>query len=690
MDGADENGGQQQQLLVGLAGKERIKRMMSQGNPAQAIADFGAENGLDMPAADAIYALLDSLGHSRREVHSAALEAAVLAMQRQIQGETLPHDQFIALLARIVHYLDIPQLQHLPLLLLARRPQLVPPDIRQRIRESPALYERCSAGIKRELWHQDHELFRNHMLPLIRTYAADGSLLWMSREIVGEASDARSIKRRENAALVDIVEAIDADLQLYMQTLGMVRELFVETHDPALGTLRLDLVMAVHDKGISKLTGDDLCYGLAWPLDACISKQSMDNRRVLELQKYFDRIDRNNAPYGEIALILCSPYSRHILAQHILAIIEEVAISAGVHDRMSEWKWPSLMLSMGLSAYSMILQEDPEIPKLNNKLVRQFFESMYAYIEVARKHDRMYSARLQQDDVGNSIKRVRLNHQGAFSGAGSDGRPATMEDCGLRPAPDAIAILESMELARQVLYAFVLRRAASLDIGMVNIWLPVVADLLPAVLGLAGDSVRPGGGSDQPAASPPPPPEVALPLRMAAFEIDAFVQSLVSRICASSSAVAVVLNQACAEMDRVQDQGGGSGAIEALETPLVRFLARMGRTRHCGHEQTVVFLEACTRLVSAGYNGASAASEAAGPSLGDSAAGGHAQVSNKESAVYFVFQFAEHAAASSVVDPAHIAQLKELYARLASASPQQAFKYRICRANCPATARFLD
>ncbi|KAJ2771483.1 hypothetical protein IWQ57_002198, partial [Coemansia nantahalensis] len=101
MSMSDADGGDSpRQLLVGAAGKETIKRMLSQGRPAQAIASFGADNGLDIPAADAIYALLDSLGHARREVHNTALEAAVLAMQTQMQGEALPQDQFLALLAR--------------------------------------------------------------------------------------------------------------------------------------------------------------------------------------------------------------------------------------------------------------------------------------------------------------------------------------------------------------------------------------------------------------------------------------------------------------------------------------------------------------------------------------------------------------------------------------------------------------
>ncbi|KAJ2297452.1 hypothetical protein IWW54_006780, partial [Coemansia sp. RSA 2705] len=213
-------------LLVGDAGKDAIKRAMSMGKPDQAIADFRAANCLEIPAADAVYALLDSLGHSRHSVHTAALDAAVHAAQKQIQSEPLPADQHSALLAQIRLYLDIPQLQHLPLQLLAKQPRLIQNDIHQKICASPRLYESCNITIKRVLWHQDFALFRQHMVPLIQAYAENDDLLWMSREIASDSAKEFTSRRRKNTALADISSAIGADLRLYMQTLGMVRERF--------------------------------------------------------------------------------------------------------------------------------------------------------------------------------------------------------------------------------------------------------------------------------------------------------------------------------------------------------------------------------------------------------------------------------------------------------------------------------
>ncbi|KAJ2243142.1 hypothetical protein GGH97_003664, partial [Coemansia sp. RSA 475] len=231
---------------------------MSMGNPQQAIADYRAANSLDLPAADAVYALLDSMGVTRHSVHSTALVAASSAAINHIQNNPLSNDKHMTLLEHIRHYMDFPQLQQLPLQLLDIQPRMIPFDICEKICKSPRLYESCSTNIKRVLWQQNTDLFRQHMFPLIQSYADSEDLLWMSREMTTNAVMKFTSRRRKNKSLLDISAAIGADLRLYMQTLGMIRELFLETNNPAFGTLRLDLVMLMHENDVSDIIGDDI------------------------------------------------------------------------------------------------------------------------------------------------------------------------------------------------------------------------------------------------------------------------------------------------------------------------------------------------------------------------------------------------------------------------------------------------
>ncbi|KAJ1763095.1 hypothetical protein LPJ58_000156 [Coemansia sp. RSA 1591] len=615
------------QPLVGDAGKESIKHAMSMGNPQQAIADYRAANSLDLPAADAVYALLDSMGVTRHSVHSTALVAASSAAINHIQNNPLSNDKHMTLLEHIRHYMDFPQLQQLPLQLLDIQPRMIPFDICEKICKSPRLYESCNTNIKRVLWQQNTDLFRQHMFPLIQSYADSEDLLWMSREMTTNAVMKFTSRRRKNKSLLDISAAIGADLRLYMQTLGMIRELFLETNNPAFGTLRLDLVMLMHENDVSDIIGDDICHGLAWPLDACITKQLMDDRRVQELQSYFDRFNNENMPYGEISLILSSPYSRHVLAQYVLSILEAIAPESAVSQRYKELKFPRVLLTMGLSAQELIQQDHPKIPKDSRLKTREFFQSLLVHIE----------------------------------------------DTAAQPVPEATSILTINGIARQVLYTFVLKLAANQNMDALNTWLSVIGDFLHSALGISSETPPYQISLDAQTESRIPQ---AIPVshNIDAFELDAFIQSIVSCICSNHRATATILNDMCLDLDLRSDVDGGT--MEPIKLPLVKLLDQVGRLRHCGHEQMIAFLTGCASFISAEYGV-------------DSASSPQTTIEAKENAVYCVYKLCEHAAANYVVDPAHIDVLKEQYNKLSLACPSQAFKYQIVSSNCPNASKFL-
>ncbi|KAJ2395795.1 hypothetical protein GGI23_004169 [Coemansia sp. RSA 2559] len=584
------------------------------------------------------------------------------------------------------HYLAVPRLQHLPLMLIERHPRLVPDDICQAILRTPALYQKCSVVVKRELWRRDHALFADYMIPLIDSYAKNEELLDMAREICSSNVKAYSARRRAHPALARITSAIDADLQLYMQTLGMVRARFLETNSPAFGTLRLDLVMTMHENDVAEITRNDVCHGLAWWLDACIMKQAMDERRVIELQKYFDGIDPENAPYGEIALILSSPYSRHILAQYIFFILEDIAPNAEVSTRYSDLTWPSLVLRIGLLAHDLLSQEHPKLPGFDRSVTRKFFRSLIPFVLAAQKHDRKLGPYEQHLLKGSVAKLAHLNHVGALPS--EDAVYSKMSDP--QPSDEDISILVSSELARQVLYVFLLKRVAEFDIAMLNIWLPAISEALRTSLGLSNDMY-----DSISAESPQQQPLVALDLRQNAFECDAFILSLVLHIKETKGLVSAVLNSAIQGLD-LEGQGikGAntdgiiSQATEAV--PLLRFLDQQARVRHCAHEQVVSFLIECTDILSAEYNtNVGGGSGAAIDASGAQAQAQTVPIHNKESAVYFVFVLTEHAAAKYAVDPEQLGKLNKLYHKLAAVSPPQAFEYRVSSANCPNALKFL-
>ncbi|KAJ2673560.1 hypothetical protein IWW42_002283 [Coemansia sp. RSA 1085] len=514
----------------------------------------------------------------------------------------------MALLDRIRSYMDIPRLQQLALQLLATEPNLIPEDIGQKICASAHLYERCNISIKRTLWKQNISLFRQHILPLIHDYSNNRDLLYMSREVAGDSAREFTIRRRKNSALLGLSAAIGTDLRLYMQTLGVIRDLFLELNDPALGTLRLDLVMVMHENDIGKLVNDDVCYGLAWPLDACIIKQHMDEHQVQELQSYFDKFDNESMPYGEISLILSSPYARNILAQHVLSILEKIAPISAVSQRYKELTFPRAMLTMGLSARDLIQQDHPRLPKDSQLKTRAFFQSLLEHIEDSSK----------------------------------------------QPTKEDVSILSANGIARQIIYAFVLKHATDQHSNIASAWLLVIHGIVPAILGIADASID----------SEANPPAISTSHSIDAFELDAFIQRLVNCICTSDRTIAAILNS-------IPQTQASLGSVEAIQLPLLQLLIRVGRLRHHGHEQIISFLAGCSKLLAFEYE----------------AIGGNAF--SKEAAALFIFQFCEYAAAHCAIDPACVGTLEEQYNKLVSVSPRQAFKYQIARCNCPNASKFL-
>ncbi|KAJ1752843.1 hypothetical protein LPJ78_000962 [Coemansia sp. RSA 989] len=430
----------------------------------------------------------------------------------------------------------------------------------------------------------------------------------MSREVAGDSAREFTIRRRKNSALLGLSAAIGTDLRLYMQTLGVIRDLFLELNDPALGTLRLDLVMVMHENDIGKLVNDDVCYGLAWPLDACIIKQHMDEHQVQELQSYFDKFDNESMPYGEISLILSSPYARNILAQHVLSILEKIAPISAVSQRYKELTFPRAMLTMGLSARDLIQQDHPRLPKDSQLKTRAFFQSLLEHIEDSSK----------------------------------------------QPTKEDVSILSANGIARQIIYAFVLKHATDQHSNIASAWLLVIHGIVPAILGIADASID----------SEANPPAISTSHSIDAFELDAFIQRLVNCICTSDRTIAAILNS-------IPQTQASLGSVEAIQLPLLQLLIRVGRLRHHGHEQIISFLAGCSKLLAFEYE----------------AIGGNAF--SKEAAALFIFQFCEYAAAHCAIDPACVGTLEEQYNKLVSVSPRQAFKYQIARCNCPNASKFL-
>lgn len=79
--------------------------------------------------------------------------------------------------------------------------------------------------------------------------------------------------------------------------------------DAGLCTLRSQLLMALHDRKDVELCRTEHCHKLAWIIDACLRDHVMDERRLRELNGFFQLYD-NIANKGNLRVLSCGPCPR--------------------------------------------------------------------------------------------------------------------------------------------------------------------------------------------------------------------------------------------------------------------------------------------------------------------------------------------------------------------------------------------
>jgi len=188
----------------------------------------------------------------------------------------------------------------------------------------------CPISTKRQVWALAKSLFRQHITPIIDAYVFDEALWESFREYRTEAAPSTAPNRRHQTCVQQLCEAIGASITLYNETLRLLRLYFVETGHPLLCALRADILMELHDADVVEIYKEDPCHMLAWSLDACVRHNSMEPRRVKEIQTFFDGITIESA-YGDIAMIISDPLSFHMLAYNVIVLLHqrvETALSA--------------------------------------------------------------------------------------------------------------------------------------------------------------------------------------------------------------------------------------------------------------------------------------------------------------------------------------------------------------------------
>jgi len=192
------------------------------------------------------------------------------------------------------------------------------------------------------------------------------------------------------------VEYIGKSTKLYGIVLHFLRTLFIKTGNlkfvcfffflffsklsllffrvcfPSLCTLRAEILMALHDNEVTEVVDLDPCHKFAWCLDACIRNNSMEPRRVREITSYFDLIKSGEIALGDVAMVVLDLYSMHMLVANIFASVVAVVEKRGMPRNDEGVRWMSQLVTLGLSAHTMLQEQKFKIPKVEDEITIEY------------------------------------------------------------------------------------------------------------------------------------------------------------------------------------------------------------------------------------------------------------------------------------------------------------------------------
>jgi hypothetical protein len=295
--------------------------------------------------------------------------------------------------------------------------------------------------IKRQIWLIDEGLFRDKVFPLLNQHIGE------THEFASENPLPPTKRRESDVVLQELVLLVGKSVALYNMLMHFFRTLLVSTHNTGFCALRADLLMALHDVGVSEIYHLDPCHKFAWCLDACVRDGAVELRRIKEMQFYFSSVPPADPILGDLAMIVANPHATNTLIRSIFTTLVDVVNRESIPKDDDALVYMSDLLTLGLNAEAMLRD--------------QIFQTMKAEKEILQNFYPLLAFRILDDAARTPDVAVDLR--------------ASTPTRALPPAEPLddtlIALMQRHALARRVMMYYVLTRVAAHDAPSVELLL---------------------------------------------------------------------------------------------------------------------------------------------------------------------------------------------------------------------------
>lgn len=208
-----------------------------------------------------------------------------------------------------------------------------------------------------------------------------------------------------------LAEMIGKNENLYDTTLQFLRTLYLHTNNPHYCTLRVSLLMELHDANISDITNNDACHRFAWCLDACIREGIFEAKRSKEMLAMLEQaVSKMDDVLSDYAMALADPYAINFVTTTIFKILNIMIANEGQPRDHSKLHFLLRLLNLGLHPSDILRQpiREKKEPVMNVELLTKFIPTMMAYM--VDDQVRGVNARLPPDDRESAL--AIIEHSG--------------------------------------------------------------------------------------------------------------------------------------------------------------------------------------------------------------------------------------------------------------------------------------
>ena len=405
---------------LGIPGPEVLRDSLTNcTDPLKAIEEFQSDNGILLPSLQPMLPLLDLHGVRRLDFHTSVLEEMkekLLVRIEELGKKDVTDKQrkenetrLKELLGKYFPVVRVPSLQPIVMAVLKNLDQVDDKYLKQ-LTVDKSLYEKCDVVVKRQIWQEHQGMFGDEVSPLLSQYIQEKeAILLKYRDVKATFFNQTPRQRRQNETIQTLVKMIGKNVLLYDTILSFLRTLFLRTKNVHYCTLRVELLMALHDAEVSDITQMDPCHKFTWCLDACIREQTIDPKRARELQSFLEGVRKGQEQVvGDLSMTLADHFAVNFLATSALKILNTLVTSEGLPREHNHLQLILRLLNLGLHSWEILNSKVYREPKLEHDVVTQFIPLLMSLM--VDDQVRFVNSKLPSDDRTSAL--AIIEHSG--------------------------------------------------------------------------------------------------------------------------------------------------------------------------------------------------------------------------------------------------------------------------------------